>query len=96
MSGLRIASNLTLPQDAVTQTFAFLARRGAGKTNGAKVIAERMIDAGHPVVILDPVGVVREMHDMIDPGLQGRVESLAEDLRAALSPGEGEQKGAET
>jgi len=27
---LKVADTLTLPSDAVTQTFAFLARRGAG------------------------------------------------------------------
>lgn len=56
-STLRIAANLALPVEAVTQTFAILARRGAGKTYTAKVLAEEMIEAGYPVVILDPVGV---------------------------------------
>lgn len=54
---LYLARNLDLPDDAVTQTFAILARRGAGKTYTAKVLAEEMIEAGYPVVILDPVGV---------------------------------------
>lgn len=54
---LHLARDLDLPDDAVTQTFAILARRGAGKTYTAKVLAEEMIEAGYPVVILDPVGV---------------------------------------
>lgn len=36
---LRIASNLTLPPEACTQTFAILAKRGAGKTYTAAVMA---------------------------------------------------------
>ena len=32
MSGPRIAEDLTLPLDAVTHTFAVLAKRGVGKT----------------------------------------------------------------
>lgn len=54
---LHIARDLDLPDDFVTQTSAILARRGAGKTYTAKVIAEEMLEAGYPVVVLDPVGV---------------------------------------
>ncbi len=54
---LRIASDLELPDEAVVQTFALLAKRGAGKTYFAAVMAEEMIGAGHAVVILDVVGV---------------------------------------
>lgn len=54
---LTISKDLKLPDDAVTQTFAILARRGAGKTYGAKVLAEEMLEAGHPIVVLDPIGV---------------------------------------
>ena len=39
---LHIAENLTLPLDAVTQTFGILAVRGAGKSNTAAVMAEQM------------------------------------------------------
>lgn len=52
---LDIARNLKLPPDAVTETFAFLARRGAGKTYGAMVFAEEMLRANAQVVVLDPV-----------------------------------------
>lgn len=41
---LKIAPHLSLPIEAVTQTFALLARRGAGKTHTASVIAEEMLD----------------------------------------------------
>lgn len=56
-TGLRVASDLLLPLDFVTQTAAILARRGAGKTYCGKVLAEELISAGLPVVVLDPVGV---------------------------------------
>jgi hypothetical protein len=54
---LRIARGRSLPIDAVTQTFGILGKRGAGKTNTAVVIAEEMIRAGLPNIIVDPVGV---------------------------------------
>jgi hypothetical protein len=53
---LRISDELTLPLDAATQTFAFLARRGGGKTYAASKLCEEMIAAGIQVVVLDPVG----------------------------------------
>jgi hypothetical protein len=47
-----------LPIDAATQTFAFIARKGAGKTYAAGKLAECLIAAGAgvQVVILDSVG----------------------------------------
>jgi len=54
---LHVAPGLDLPREAVTQTFAILAKRGAGKTHTASVMAEEMIGAGARVVVLDPVGV---------------------------------------
>jgi uncharacterized protein len=53
---LRISDDLALPIEAVTQTFADLAKRGAGKTYLASVLAEEMLAAGHPIVALDPTG----------------------------------------
>lgn len=40
MSRLKVADNLTLLVDAVTETFGILAVRGAGKSNTAAVMAE--------------------------------------------------------
>ena len=57
MRGLRISKDLLLPQEAVTQTFAILAKRGAGKTYTASVMAEELIAAKLPTVIIDPIGV---------------------------------------
>lgn len=46
-----------LPLTAVTETFAILAKRGAGKTNTAVVLTEEMVAAGEQVIVVDPVGV---------------------------------------
>ena len=54
---LHVAAHLSLPVDAVTQTFVFFGKRGSGKTNGAVVLAEELYRAKAPFVVLDPVGV---------------------------------------
>lgn len=54
---LKIASNLELPDEAVTQTFAILAKRGSGKTYTGSVVTEEMLKAGMQVIVIDPVGV---------------------------------------
>lgn len=46
-----------LPLDAATQTFAFLAKKGVGKTYNSGVIAEELLKAGVPVCVVDPTGV---------------------------------------
>lgn len=56
MKILRLSKDLSLPLDAVTQTFAILAMRGVGKTHTASVFAEEMSEAGLPFVVLDPTG----------------------------------------
>lgn len=53
---LALADGLTLPVDAATQTFAFIARKGAGKTYAAGKLTELLVDAGVQVVVLDTVG----------------------------------------
>lgn len=59
MKGLKVADNLTLPLEAVTEKLAWLGRTGSGKTYGATKLAELMLDAGVQIVALDPVGVWR-------------------------------------
>lgn len=54
---LEIGRGLALPEEAVTQTFAILAKRGVGKTYTASVMTEEMLKAGLPVVAIDPIGV---------------------------------------
>jgi hypothetical protein len=53
---LHIATGLSLPLDAVTQTLAAIGRKGAGKTYLATMLAEQMLDAQAQVIVLDPVG----------------------------------------
>lgn len=53
---LHIATGLSLPLKAVTQTFAILAMRGVGKTYTASVLAEEFSKASLPFAVLDPTG----------------------------------------
>ena len=53
---LRISPSLTLPADAVTQTFGCIGRKGAGKTYLAGVLAEQMLSIHAQVIVLDVVG----------------------------------------
>jgi uncharacterized protein len=69
---LRLSPEVSLPQDAVTQTFAVLGKRGSGKTNTAGVLTEQLVKAGLPVVYVDPIGVtwgLRHSRDGKAPGL---------------------------
>lgn len=69
---IRLSPDVTLPLDAVTQTFAVLGKRGSGKTNTAGVLTEQLIKAGLPVVYVDPIGVtwgLRHSRDGKGPGL---------------------------
>jgi DNA helicase HerA-like ATPase len=53
---LRIAKNLSLPDDAATQTYGFIARKGAGKTYAAGKLVEELLTLGAPTIVIDPVG----------------------------------------
>ncbi len=54
---LHIGPGLRLPPEAVTETFAIVAKRGVGKTYTAAVMVEEMVKAALPVVVVDPIGV---------------------------------------
>jgi hypothetical protein len=69
---LRISDDVALPHSAITHTFGLLAVRGAGKSNAARVIAEKFFRAGLPFVAIDPVGSwfgLRSSRDGKSPGL---------------------------
>jgi len=69
---LKIADRLSLPLDAVTQTFAYMGKKGSGKTYAATSTAEKMIDQHAQVVAVDPVGVwfgLRLAADGKSPGI---------------------------
>jgi len=53
----KIAADLALPLDAVTQKLAWVGITGSGKTYGASKLAELVWDAGAQFVVLDPVRV---------------------------------------
>ncbi|HWB00981.1 MAG TPA: DUF87 domain-containing protein [Pirellulales bacterium] len=53
---LKLGPTLSLPADAVTQTFGFFGRKGSGKTYAAGVLVEQLLGAELPVVVIDPVG----------------------------------------
>jgi len=53
---IKISKDLSLPMEAVTQTFAQIGRKGAGKTYLASMIAEQMLDAKAQVIVIDPIG----------------------------------------
>jgi uncharacterized protein DUF87/helicase HerA-like protein len=72
MTVLHLSADFTLPTDAVTQTFAILAKRGVGKTYCASVLVEELLKAGLHAVVVDPIGVwwgLRASADGLRPGL---------------------------
>lgn len=56
MLTLRIAKGVDLPANGVTQTFGFVARKGAGKTYAAGRLVEELQRIHAPAIVLDPVG----------------------------------------
>ena len=73
MKSLRIAPDLALPLDVVTEKLAFLGRTGSGKSYAAQKLAEEMYAAEAQFVVLDPVGIwygLRLAADGKRPGLE--------------------------
>jgi len=69
---LAIASNLSLPLDAVTETIAIVAKRRVGKSYLARRLAEQIFHAKQQVVLVDPKGDhwgIRSGADGKSPGL---------------------------
>jgi hypothetical protein len=69
---IRLADNLTLPSDVVTQTIAVIAKRRVGKSYLARRFTEQLHAAGQQVVIVDPKGDwwgIRSSADGKGPGL---------------------------
>ncbi|HTU60876.1 MAG TPA: DUF87 domain-containing protein [Polyangiales bacterium] len=56
VAGLRLAKDLALPIDLVTQTIGIVAKRRAGKSYLARRLVEQLHHAGQQVVIIDPKG----------------------------------------
>jgi hypothetical protein len=53
---IQLATDLQLPLESVTETFAILANRGSGKSVTAHRLVEQMHQAGLPVVVVDVKG----------------------------------------
>lgn len=53
----KISENLNIPRESVTWVNSFLAKRGAGKTYSAAVLAEEMLKAQIPIVVIDGMGI---------------------------------------
>lgn len=71
MLGTSDEGAVSLPDDAVTQGFAVLARRRSGKSSLAGVIEETFCERGDPWVCLDPVSAhwgIRYLDDNGRPG----------------------------
>lgn len=68
---LTLGPAIELPDDAVTQTFGIIGRRGSGKTHTASVEAEELIGAGLPTVIIDPLGVWYGLRSSADGKREG-------------------------
>jgi hypothetical protein len=69
---LKLAADLSLPLDAVTQTIAILAKRRAGKSYTMRRLAEQLFKAGQQIVLVDPKGDqwgIRSAADGKAPGL---------------------------
>jgi hypothetical protein len=57
VNDFRVSKALTLPIDFALEVLAVLAKRGAGKTYDAAVVAEEMLKARIPIVVVDGMGV---------------------------------------
>ena len=57
MTTFHIGDDLKLPRESVTWVFSFMAKRGAGKTFCSAVLAEEMLKANVPVVVIDGMGI---------------------------------------
>lgn len=53
---LKIADNLELPLDFMTERIAFLARTGSGKSGGMRVLFEQILLAQQFAIFIDPKG----------------------------------------
>lgn len=72
MTTLKLATDLTLPLETVTQTIAILAKRRAGKSYAMRRLVEQLVKADQQVVLVDPKGDqhgIRSSADGKGPGL---------------------------
>lgn len=73
MKGLHLATDLTLPLDAVTSTLIVYGGKGMGKTNLGTVSCEELFRASQRFSVIDPMGVfwgLRHSADGKGPGIE--------------------------
>jgi hypothetical protein len=68
MKKLHLSEDLSLPLDAVTQTFLIVGKRGSGKSNTAARFVEQLHRAHLPFVVLDPVDTWWGLKALADGG----------------------------
>ena len=61
MSKLHLADDLSLPLDACTQTFAWIGRKGSGKTYGSGKLVEELLRASVQTVSTQQVERIRAL-----------------------------------
>jgi len=72
VSGLRVGTGgYALPEEFIVEASAILARRGAGKSYAARVIAEEVLAAGQQLVTIDPKGDWWGLRSSADGGGEG-------------------------
>jgi hypothetical protein len=72
-NALRMAKDLVLPDECVTEVMAFLGRRGSGKTYGASKFAEQLYERSAQFIVIDTVGTwwgLRLAANGVDKGLE--------------------------
>ncbi|MFA7298015.1 MAG: helicase HerA-like domain-containing protein, partial [Dehalococcoidia bacterium] len=69
--GIEMGDGLVFPPDAITQTFAILAKRGVGKSTTARKFAEGLAAVGAQFVYVDPVGVTWGLRSSADGSAAG-------------------------
>lgn len=72
MKTIKIAKDISLPLEIITQTIAILAKRRAGKSYTMRRLVEEISEAGQQVVLVDPKGDqwgIRSSADGKGPGI---------------------------
>jgi putative protein kinase ArgK-like GTPase of G3E family len=53
-----LSEDLELPEEAVTQTFGILGKRGVGKTYTVSVLGEELLQVGAQLIAIDPLWAI--------------------------------------
>lgn len=86
----KVSQQVSLPETAVTQTYAFIGRKGSGKTYAAGKLTEKFLAADVQCVVLDPGEWLRPKlggaeNDILDVLIEARGERLPKEQLAKLA-----------